>query len=146
MGAEIAESQLTLLMIKPEGVVRGLVGEIISRLERKGLKLVGLKLIKLTQDQASRLYGMHAGKHFFQELIYHVTSGPVVCIALKGRNAVQVVRNLLGATDPAQAQPGTIRGDFGLELGSNIAHAPDSPEAAAKELSILFQKSELILD
>ena len=136
--------QRTFVMVKPDGVQRGLVGEIIARLERKGLKLVGLKLLRVDPELARRHYAAHEGKPFFAGLIRFITSSPVVAMAWEGPDAVEVVRRLLGPTDGRQAAPGTIRGDYGLDIGYNLAHASDSPEAAAQELALWFGEDELI--
>ncbi|MFO7245786.1 MAG: nucleoside-diphosphate kinase [Thermaerobacter sp.] len=136
--------QRTFVMIKPDGVQRGLVGEIIGRLERKGLKLVGLKMLQVGEDLARRHYAVHEGKPFFEGLIRFITSSPVVAMAWEGPDAVDVVRRMLGPTDGRQAPPGTIRGDFGLDVGYNLAHASDSPESAAQELALWFADGELV--
>jgi len=137
------EVERTLVMIKPDGVVRGLVGEVIRRLEHKGLKIVGLKMKWLSRSEAERLYAVHKGKHFFEDLVNYVTSSPIVAIAVEGKSAISVVRRLVGATNAAEADPGTIRGDFALDISRNVVHAADSPENAARELSILFDSSEI---
>jgi nucleoside-diphosphate kinase len=134
----------TFFMIKPDGYERRLVGEIISRIERKGLKIAAMKLKKLTREEAERLYSVHKGKPFFEELVEFVTRGPVVLIVIEGDSAISVVRNLLGPTDGRKAPPGTIRGDYALSLSENIAHASDSPEAAKYEISIFFEEGELV--
>jgi nucleoside-diphosphate kinase len=124
--------------------MRGLIGEIISRFERKGLLLIAGKLIWMSKEQAQRLYEMHKGKPFFQELVSHVTSGPVFVMIWKGPNAIAVVRNLLGATNPVNAAPGTIRGDFAISMTPNAVHGADSLENAKRELSIFFTSEELL--
>ncbi|MDT7888917.1 MAG: nucleoside-diphosphate kinase [Desulfurococcales archaeon] len=134
----------TFFMIKPDGYERRLVGEIISRIERKGLKIAAMKLKKLTREEAERLYSVHKGKPFFEELVEFVTRGPVVLMVIEGDSAISVVRNLLGPTDGRKAPPGTIRGDYALSLSENIAHASDSPEAAKYEISIFFEEGELV--
>ena len=134
----------TFVMVKPDGVQRGLVGEIISRLERKGLKLIGLKLVQVDEELARRHYEAHAGKPFFPGLIRFITSSPVVAMAWEGPDAVEVTRRLLGPTDGRQAPPGTIRGDFGLDVGYNLAHASDAPESAERELALWFAPGELL--
>ncbi len=133
----------TLVFLKPESVMRGLVGEILSKFEKKGFTIVGLKMVWLSREKAEELYEMHKGKHFFEELVNHVTSGPVVAMALEGPNAISVVRNMIGKTDPAEAGPGTIRGDYGLTVTKNVIHASDSPENAERELRIFFEDGEL---
>ncbi|MCS7364060.1 MAG: nucleoside-diphosphate kinase [archaeon GB-1867-035] len=132
----------TLVLIKPDGVVRGLVGEVIRRLEQKGLKIVGLKMMLLSRERAEELYAVHRGKPFFEGLINYVTSAPIVAIAVEGKSAVRVVRNIIGLTNPAEARPGTIRGDFALSIDRNIVHAADSVENASRELSIIFNSDE----
>ncbi len=124
--------------------MRGLIGEIVSRFERKGLLLIGAKLIQLTTDQAQMLYQVHTGKPFFQELVSHVTSAPVFVMVWQGPNAVTIARNLIGATNPANATPGTVRGDFALNVTPNAIHGSDSTENAKRELSIFFTEKELV--
>ena len=133
----------TFSFLKPESVMRGLIGEIVSRFERKGLLLVAAKLIQMSQGQAENLYGIHRGKPFFSELVSHVTSGPVFLMVWEGPNAVTVVRNLVGATNPLNAAPGTVRGDFALQVTPNAIHGADSVENAKREMSIFFSPSEL---
>ena len=134
----------TFSFLKPESVMRGLIGEIVSRFERKGLLLVAAKLIQMSQGQAENLYGIHRGKPFFSELMSHVASGPVFLMVWEGPNAVTVVRNLVGATNPLNAAPGTVRGDFALQVTPNAIHGADSVENARREMSIFFSPSELI--
>jgi len=124
--------------------MRGLIGEIITRLERKGLLLVAGKLIKMSTDQAQKLYEMHKGKPFYQELVSHVTSGPVFVMIWEGPNAITIVRSLIGATNPVNAAPGTIRGDFAVSVTANAIHGADSPENAKRELSIFFTPNEIV--
>jgi nucleoside-diphosphate kinase len=128
----------TFVMVKPDGVARGLVGEIVSRFERKGLRLERLQLRRLDGDFARRHYAEHEGKGFFEDLIAFITSGPVVASEWSGEGAIGVARSLMGATDPKQAAPGTIRGDFGLEVTFNLVHGSDGPESAARELALFF--------
>ena len=137
-------TERTFSFLKPESVMRGLIGEIISRFERKGLVLVAAKLIHMSVEQAERLYTMHKGKPFFEELVGHVTSGPVFTMIWEGPNAVVLVRNLVGATNPASAAPGSIRGDFALTMTPNAIHAADSVENAQRELSIFFSSDEVV--
>ncbi|MCS7133600.1 MAG: nucleoside-diphosphate kinase [Candidatus Caldarchaeum sp.] len=132
----------TFVILKPNAVKRGLVGELLSRFERKGLKLVELCLKQLTRDEAARLYEVHRGKAFYDDLLNAITAGPVVLMVLEGRQAVEVVRKLIGATDPTKAEPGTIRGDYGLDITDNLVHASDSPESFQKESAIFFSVSE----
>ncbi|QGA54968.1 nucleoside-diphosphate kinase [Sulfolobus sp. E5-1-F] len=135
--------QRTFVMIKPDGVRRGLVGEIISRFERRGLKIVSLKMVKMSREVAEKLYEEHKGKSFFEELVNYVTSGPVVCIVIEGDDVVQVIRRMIGNTDPKEAPPGTIRGDYALSKSENVIHASDSIEKAQREISLFFDKSDL---
>ncbi len=137
-------SERTFVFLKPESVMRGLIGEVVSRFERKGLLLIGAKLIQLTTDQAQMLYQVHTGKPFFQELVSHVTSAPVFVMVWQGPNAVTIARNLIGATNPANATPGTVRGDFALNVTPNAIHGSDSTENAKRELSIFFTEKELV--
>jgi nucleoside-diphosphate kinase len=125
-------------MVKPDGVARGLVGEIVGRLERKGLRLERLELRTLEREFAMRHYREHEGKGFFEDLITFITSGPVVASEWSGEGAIGVARSVIGATDPKQAAPGTIRGDFGLEVTFNLVHGSDGPESAARELALFF--------
>jgi nucleoside-diphosphate kinase len=128
----------TLVIIKPDAVQRGLIGDIITRLERRGLKIVALKMIHISKELAAKHYAVHFGKPFYDGLIEYITSRPVVVMAVEGRRAIQIVRNTMGATNPADAAPGTIRGDFGLEIGRNLVHGSDGPETAAFELNLFF--------
>ncbi len=134
----MAEVQREFVMIKPDGVARGLVGEIIRRIEAKGLKIVALEMKTLDRETAEELYAEHKDKPFFEDLVEYVTSGPVVVMVVEGGDAVKAVRNLIGATDPVEATPGSIRGDFALDIGRNVVHASDSPEAAEREIRIVF--------
>ena len=134
----------TLIIVKPEGVQRGLVGNVISRLEQRGLKLVGLKLIHITPELAERHYGVHRGKPFFPGLVKHITSSPVVVGVVEGPKAISVVRTTMGATNAAEAIPGTIRGDYALEIGFNIIHGSDGPETAAQEIKFFFSDTEIV--
>jgi nucleoside-diphosphate kinase len=131
-------------MIKPDGVKRRLVGEIISRFEKRGLNIIGLKMVQMDRSIAEKLYEEHKGKSFFEELINYVTSGPVVCMVVEGDEAVSVVRKMIGNTDPKEAPPGTIRGDYALSKAENVIHASDSEEKAKREMSIFFSEDELI--
>ena len=137
------DQEQTLVLVKPDGVQRGLIGTIINRLENRGLKIIGLKFLQLTDDLAHRHYAPHKDKPFFPSLVNFITSGPITAIVLEGENAVEAVRQLMGITDPIKASPGTIRGDFGLNIGKNLIHGSDSPESAAYEISIYFQPEEL---
>ena len=128
----------TFIMVKPDGVARGLVGEVISRLERKGLGLERIRGLTITEDLARNHYAEHVDKPFFPELVQFITSGPVVAMEWSGEDAISVCRGLMGATDPKQAVPGTIRGDLGLVVTENIVHGSDGPESAARELELFF--------
>lgn len=134
----------TLVIIKPDGVQRGLIGPILTRLERRGLRFAALKLMQITRELAERHYAVHKGKPFYKGLIEFITSGPVVVAVVEGRNAIEIVRKTMGATNPAQADPGTIRADFGLEIGRNLVHGSDGPDTAAYEIPIFFQESEIL--
>lgn len=134
----------SFVMIKPDGVQRGLVGEIISRLEKKGLKLVAMKLLRISPELAERHYEAHKGKAFFPGLVSFITSGPVVAMVWEGKNAVSVIRTLMGTTDPQTAAPGTIRGDLALDIGNNVIHGSDSPESAAREINLFFSAAEIV--
>lgn len=131
-------------MVKPDGVQRGLVGEVVARLERRGLKLVGLKLMKISPQLASRHYAEHEGKPFYPGLISFITSGPVAAMVWEGEKAISIIRTTMGATDPAAATPGTIRGDLAVDKGQNIVHGSDSPESAAREIGLFFRPEELV--
>jgi nucleoside-diphosphate kinase len=134
----------TLIIVKPEGVQRGLIGDIITRFEQRGLKFVGLKLISITPVLAEQHYGVHKGKPFYPGLVKHITSGPVVVGVVEGPKAISVVRTTMGATNPVEAIPGTIRGDFALEIGFNIIHGSDGPETAGQEINLFFKPEELV--
>lgn len=134
----------SFVMIKPDGVQRGLVGEIISRLEKKGLKLVAMKLLRISPELAERHYEAHKGKAFFPGLVSFITSGPAVAMVWEGKNAVSVIRTLMGTTDPQTAAPGTIRGDLALDIGNNVIHGSDSPESAAREINLFFSAAEIV--
>ena len=131
-------SQRTLILIKPDGVQRNITGEVISRIESKGLKLVALELRTIDSETAHAHYAEHAEKSFFGELVDFITSGPLVAIVAEGERAIEAFRALAGATDPVKATPGTIRGDFALQVGQNIVHGSDSPESAEREIKIFF--------
>jgi nucleoside-diphosphate kinase len=131
-------SQRTLILIKPDGVQRNITGEVISRIESKGLKLVALELRTIDTETAHAHYAEHAEKSFFGELVDFITSGPLVAIVAEGERAIEAFRGLAGATDPVKATPGTIRGDFALQVGQNIVHGSDSTESAEREIKIFF--------
>jgi nucleoside-diphosphate kinase len=134
----------TLIIFKPDAVQRGLCGEILSRFERKGLQLVGLKFMKIPQQLAETHYEPHRGKAFYPGLVKFMTSSPVVVVALTGKNAIAIARKMMGATFGSNAEPGTIRGDFGVSNSFNLIHGSDSPESAARELNLFFKPDELI--
>ena len=134
----------TLVLVKPDGVQRGLTGEIIGRLERRGLKLVAMKLMQVDDALAHRHYGEHVDRPFFAGLVSFITSGPVVAMAWEANNAVEIVRSTMGVTNPANAAPGTIRGDLGVDIGRNLIHGSDSPESAARELALFFAPEEIL--
>jgi len=136
-------SERTLVLVKPDGVQRQLVGRIVARYEERGLKIVGLKLVHVDRDFAGRHYAAHREKPFFGGLVDFITSAPLVAVALEGPNAIAIVRAINGATRPHEAAPGTVRGDFALETAQNIVHASDGPEAATSELELWFAPSEL---
>jgi nucleoside-diphosphate kinase len=128
----------TFVMVKPDGVARRLIGEVIARLERKGLDLEKIRMLEIDEELARRHYAEHVEKPFFDELIAFITSGPVVAMQWSGEDAISVVRALMGATDPKQSPPGTLRGDFGLAVTQNLVHGSDSPDSAVREISLFF--------
>ncbi|ACV58703.1 nucleoside-diphosphate kinase [Alicyclobacillus acidocaldarius] len=133
----------TFVMVKPDGVQRGLVGEIVARFERKGLKLVAAKLVQVSKELAEAHYAEHRERPFFGELVQFITSSPVFAMILEGENAIAVVRAMMGKTNPAEAAPGTIRGDLGLTIGMNVVHGSDSPESAKREIELWFPEGAL---
>jgi nucleoside-diphosphate kinase len=141
---EINIMERSLIIVKPDAVQRGLIGPILTRLEQRGLKLAGLKLIRINEQLARRHYAVHEGKPFFNGLVEYIISGPVVVAVVTGQNVVSVVRSTVGATNPAQAAPGTIRGDFAVEIGRNLIHASDSPENGEQEIALFFDEQELV--
>ena len=134
----------TLFLVKPDGLQRGLVGEIISRLERRGLKLVALKLMRMEEERARRHYGEHVDLPFFPGLVEFITSAPLVAMVWEADHAVEIVRNTIGKTDPVSSAPGTIRGDLGLNIGRNLVHGSDSTESAQREISLFFSPEEIL--
>lgn len=144
-GGSVANMHRTLVLVKPDGVQRGLTGEVISRLEQRGLKLVGMKLMHIGQKLAERHYSAHVEKDFYPGLISFITSGPVVAIVVEGENAVTAVRQTIGDTDPLKAAPGTLRSEFGLDIGRNLVHGSDTIEAARHEVDLFFQGEELVV-
>ena len=136
----------TLVIIKPDAVVRGLIGEIISRFEKRGLKIVGMKMIHIDRELAEIHYAEHKGKPFFNALIDYITKAPSIVMVVEGHHAISVVRKMAGATNPKDAEPGTIRGDFGFNIGDaiyNVVHASDSPESAEREINLYFKPEEI---
>lgn len=131
-------------MIKPDGVQRGLISDILKRYESKGLKIVAMKLMQISEEMARKHYAKHLNKDFFPELIRFITSGPVVALVLEGDNAIEVVRKLNGETNPQKASLGTIRGDFGISKTKNIVHGSDSKESAEREIQLFFSESEIL--
>jgi nucleoside-diphosphate kinase len=134
----------TFLMVKPDGVQRGLIGEIVSRLEKKGFQLVGAKLMQVSKELAEQHYAEHKERPFFGELVDFITSGPVFAMVWQGENVIATARQMMGSTNPKDAQPGTIRGDFGLTVGKNVIHGSDSPESAEREIGLFFKEEELV--
>jgi len=133
----------SLVLIKPDAIQRGLAGEIISRLEKKGLKIVAMKMLHMDNTLAQRHYAIHKGKVFFDDLVNFITSGPVIVIILQGKDAVQIIRQMMGETDPAKAHGGTIRGDFGIDIRHNLVHGSDSLDNASKEIDLFFSAEEI---
>jgi nucleoside-diphosphate kinase len=134
----------TLIIIKPDAIQRGLIGPIVTRFERRGLRIAGMKLIHIDRALAERHYAVHEGKPFYEPLIQYITSAPVVVMVLEGNHAIDIARRTMGATNPAEAAPGTIRADFGLEIGRNLVHGSDGPETAAFEVPLFFAEHELL--
>ena len=134
----------TLVLVKPDGVQRGLIGEVISRLEHRGLRLVSAKFMQVSQDLAETHYAIHKGKPFYEGLIRYITSAPVMAMVWEGPNAVVAVRQTMGSTRPTEAAPGTLRHDFALEVGRNLTHASDEPANAEKEVALWFKREELV--
>ena len=133
----------TLVLIKPDAMQRGLAGQILARLESRGLRIAGLKLIQVDRVLAERHYGEHVGKPFYEGLVSYITSCPIVAAVFEGTGAVEAVRTTMGKTNPREAMPGTIRGDFGLEIGRNLIHGSDSVDSAAREVALFFEEAEL---
>ncbi len=133
----------SLVLIKPDAIQRGLAGEIIYRLEKKGLKIVAMKMLHMDKNLAQRHYAIHKGKAFFDDLVSFITSSPLIAIVFQGKNAVEIIRQMMGETDPAKALSGTIRGDFGIDIGHNLVHGSDSLENASKEIDLFFSVEEI---
>lgn len=134
----------TFLMVKPDGVQRELIGEIVSRFEQKGFQLAGAKLMNISNELAEKHYGEHKERPFFGELVEFITSGPVFAMVWQGENVIATARQMMGATNPKDAAPGTVRGDFGVTVGKNIIHGSDSPESAQREIGLFFKEDELV--
>ncbi len=140
----MSQTTRTLIFVKPDGVRRGLVGEIIQRFEKRGIRIVGLKMVRPSRELAEQHYAVHRDKPFFESVVNFITSGPVVAMVLECPNAIEVTRQMMGATNPLNAAPGTIRGDFGLDIEQNIIHGSSDPEAAEYELNLWFKPEELV--
>lgn len=134
----------TFLMVKPDGVQRNLIGEIVSRFEKKGFKLAGAKLMVISDDLAKTHYGEHKERPFFGELVDFITSGPVFAMVWEGENVIKTARDMMGATNPQEAATGTIRGEFGVTVGKNIIHGSDSPESAEREINLFFEEATVL--
>ncbi len=130
----------TFFMVKPDGVKRNLIGEVISRVEKEGFKITKIKMMDISEELAQEHYGEHSGKPFFNDLVTFITSGPVVAMEVEGEDAVSEIRRIMGATNPSDAEPGTIRADLATKLEENVVHGSDSPESAERELSLFFKK------
>ena len=134
----------TFVMVKPDGVQRGLIGKILQRVEEKGFKIVAMKLVQMPEEKAKEHYAEHVGKKFYQDLVDFITSGPSVCLVVEGRGSIAAMRKMNGATNPVDAVPGTIRGDWGIETGRNVVHGSDSTTSASREIALHFDPSELV--
>jgi len=134
----------TLVLVKPNGVARGLVGEVVGRLERRGFEITGTRMLMVSQDLAGRHYAEHVGKPFYKDLVDFITSGPVFAMVVRGPSAISVVRAMMGATNPLNAAPGTVRGDFALDMGQNVVHSSDGPESAEREIGLFFAPEDLV--
>ncbi|MEM1583387.1 MAG: nucleoside-diphosphate kinase [Nitrososphaerota archaeon] len=139
----MSQVERTLIMLKPSCIERGLVGEILSRFEKKGLKIIQMKFLKMSRQMVEELYSVHKGKNFYETLVETLEGRRIVAIVVEGRKAIDVVRKLIGSTDPALAEPGTIRGDLAIEIPDNLIHASDSPESYKREYLIFFKEEEL---
>ena len=134
----------TFIMIKPDGVQRNLIGEIVARFERKGFQLVAAKLMKISKELAETHYAEHKERPFFRELVSYITSGPVFAMVWQGEGVIETARQMMGKTNPKEALPGTIRGDYGISVGKNVIHGSDSPESAEREIALFFKEEELV--
>jgi len=139
----VADKERTLVIVKPDGVQRGYIGEVLRRFEKRGLKIVGLKMIKVDKELAMKHYGEHAGKPFFEGLVDFITVSPVVVVAVQGRNVVKLVRKMMGALKPEEADAGSIRGDLGLSKSYNVVHGSDSVENGKREVDLFFREEEI---
>jgi len=137
------QNERTFVMVKPDGVQRGLIGEIINRFEKKGIKIVAMKLVSVSKELAEKHYGVHRGKPFFKPTVEYIISSPVVAMVLEGNNVINVVRTMMGKTNPQEASPGTIRGDYAQFIGRNIIHGSDGPETAEFEIKLWFKPEEI---
>lgn len=137
-------AERTFVLVKPDGVQRAFIGEVIGRFERRGLKIVGLKMVQVKRSLAEEYYAEHRAKPFYPGLMDYITSGPSVALVVEGRDAVAIVRSMMGATDPSEAQPGTIRGDLSVDISRNILHGSDSPKSASREISLFFRLDEIM--
>ena len=137
------QNEKTFVMIKPDAVQRGIVGDIISRFEKKGIKIVAMKMVSVDRELAEKHYGIHKGKSFFEPTIKYITSSPVIALILEGNNAIEMIRNMMGKTDPQKAESGTIRGDFGQFIGRNIIHGSDGVDTAKFEINLWFNQKEI---
>lgn len=144
MGTQSTVAQRTLVLVKPDGMHRALAGEIISRLERKGLRIAAIKLLQVTEELAGRHYEAHRDKPFFGSLVEFITSCPIIAMVVEGKNAIEVVRQTMGQTDPAKAAPGTIRGDLAMDIQNNLVHGSDSPDSAKREIDLFFMDGEIL--
>jgi nucleoside-diphosphate kinase len=133
----------TFALLKPDAIQRGLAGQVVQRFERRGLKIIGLKMMRVSRQLAESYYAEHQGKPFYEPLMAYITSGPVIAVVLEGDGAVAIVRKMMGKTNSAEAEPGTIRGDFALTIGRNVIHGSDSPESAKREIGFFFKAEEL---
>ena len=143
MPGELMATERTFAMLKPDAVQRGVIGEIITRFECRGLKIIAMKMMRIDPALAERHYAEHIGKGFYPGLVQFITAGPVVPMVLEGKNAISMVRTMMGATDPQKSAPGTIRGDFAIDLGRNIIHGSDGPESAKREIGLFFSDAEM---
>ncbi len=137
-------TEKTFVMLKPTTISRGMVGNILTRLENKGLKIVAMKMLQVSQEKANALYAVHKGKPFYEELVNYIMSGPIVALVVEGQGAVSIIRKLIGKTNPKEAEPGTIRGDYAMTVTKNAIHASDSVENAKTEMSIFFASEEIV--